>query len=88
MLDGSGYPDGLRGDEIPPLVRILTVADVFDALTSRRPYRAALNPATVVEFMRFESPARFEAEPVQALAAIVAEEWVGIARPEAVTASV
>src|SRR5206468_8382401 len=41
LLDGSGYPDGLRGDEIPPLVRILTVADVFDALVSERPYRTA-----------------------------------------------
>jgi len=38
-LDGSGYPDGLRGDQIKLLVRILTVADIFDALTSNRPYR-------------------------------------------------
>jgi cyclic di-GMP phosphodiesterase len=41
-LDGSGYPDGLRGDEIPLLVRLLSVADCLDALTSARPYRAAL----------------------------------------------
>jgi len=38
-LDGSGYPDGLKGDQINLLVRILTVADIFDALTSNRPYR-------------------------------------------------
>ena len=38
-LDGSGYPDGLKGDEISPLVRILSVADVYDALTTERPYR-------------------------------------------------
>ncbi len=38
-LDGSGYPDGLKGDQISLLVRILTVADIFDALTSNRPYR-------------------------------------------------
>lgn len=38
-LDGSGYPDGLKGDEITKLVRILTVADIFDALTTDRPYR-------------------------------------------------
>jgi len=37
-LDGSGYPDGLRGDEIPLLVRILSVADVFEAFTAERPY--------------------------------------------------
>ena len=40
-LDGTGYPDGLRGDEIPRALRCLTVADIFDALTSVRAYRAA-----------------------------------------------
>lgn len=39
--DGSGYPDGLKGEEIPLAARIVTVADVFDALTSERPYKAA-----------------------------------------------
>jgi len=38
-LDGSGYPDGLKGDEVTPLVRITTVADIYDALTTNRPYR-------------------------------------------------
>lgn len=38
-LDGSGYPHGLAGDAIPPAARIITVADIFDALTSRRPYK-------------------------------------------------
>lgn len=41
--DGSGYPDGLRGEEIPLLARILQVADVFDALTSARPYKPAFS---------------------------------------------
>ena len=40
-LDGSGYPHGLRGEQIPPEARIVTVADVFDALTSRRVYKDA-----------------------------------------------
>jgi putative two-component system response regulator len=43
-MDGSGYPDGLCGDEIPLLARILQVADIYDALTSNRPYRKALSP--------------------------------------------
>jgi HD-GYP domain-containing protein (c-di-GMP phosphodiesterase class II) len=43
--DGSGYPDGLRGDLIPLGARIVAVADVFDALTSTRPYRGPLSPA-------------------------------------------
>ncbi len=42
-LDGTGYPDGLAGDEIPLGARILAVADTFDAITSTRPYRQA-NP--------------------------------------------
>jgi putative two-component system response regulator len=41
-LDGKGYPDGLYGDEIPHLVRVLSVADVYDALSSDRPYRVGL----------------------------------------------
>lgn len=43
FLDGSGYPDGLKGDEISLLTRILTVADIFDALTTNRSYRAAFS---------------------------------------------
>jgi HD-GYP domain-containing protein (c-di-GMP phosphodiesterase class II) len=41
FLDGSGYPNGLKGDEVPIEARIITVADIFDALTSRRPYKKA-----------------------------------------------
>jgi putative two-component system response regulator len=41
-LDGSGYPDQLRGDRIPLLAQVMGVVDVFDALTTRRPYKAAL----------------------------------------------
>jgi putative two-component system response regulator len=41
-LDGSGYPAGLRGDDVPLLAQIVGIVDVFDALTSVRPYRVAL----------------------------------------------
>lgn len=44
-FDGKGYPDGLAGESIPFLARVLAVADVYDALTSDRPYRAGLDPA-------------------------------------------
>jgi putative two-component system response regulator len=53
-LDGSGYPDGLRGDQIPLLAQITSVADVYDALTTDRPYRAALTPADACEELRAE----------------------------------
>jgi putative two-component system response regulator len=47
-LDGSGYPSGLKGDEIVLESRILAVADVLEAMTSHRPYRAALGPGIAV----------------------------------------
>ncbi len=51
-LDGRGYPDGIQGDQIPMLVRIISVADVFDALSSKRPYRPAMSVAKALEEMR------------------------------------
>jgi putative two-component system response regulator len=54
-LDGSGYPDGLRGDQIPLTARILQVTDVYDALTTDRPYRLALPPEVALATMREEA---------------------------------
>ena len=51
-LDGLGYPDQLQGDAIPLLVRILTVADIYDALSSNRPYRAAMPHAECLNILR------------------------------------
>ncbi|WP_326975038.1 HD-GYP domain-containing protein [Caproicibacter sp. BJN0012] len=50
-LDGSGYPDGISGREIHQFSRIISIADVFDAMTSDRPYRAAMMPSEVMEFL-------------------------------------
>jgi putative two-component system response regulator len=52
--DGTGYPDGLRGEEIPLLARILQVVDIYDALTSARPYKRALTPEEALMIMREE----------------------------------
>jgi len=49
--DGSGYPDGLRGEDIPLLARILQVADIYDALTTARPYKPAFSPQHALEIM-------------------------------------
>jgi putative two-component system response regulator len=54
-LDGGGYPDGLRGDEIPLLARIVSVVDVFDALTTDRPYRKALSASTAYRMLLNEA---------------------------------
>jgi putative two-component system response regulator len=53
-LDGSGYPDGLRGDGIPVTARILQVVDVYDALTTKRPYKAALSMTEALQIMKQE----------------------------------
>jgi putative two-component system response regulator len=53
-LDGSGYPDGLKGDEIPLTARILQITDIYDALTTERPYRNALRPQAAFAVMREE----------------------------------
>ncbi len=57
--DGSGYPDGLAGPAIPLTARILQVADVFDALTTVRPYHQPLTPAGAIEIIRAEAAKGF-----------------------------
>jgi HD-GYP domain-containing protein (c-di-GMP phosphodiesterase class II) len=53
-LDGSGYPHGLTGDEIHPYARIAALADIFDALTTKRPYKAAAQSFPALKIMRDE----------------------------------
>ncbi|MEO8098907.1 MAG: HD domain-containing phosphohydrolase [Acidobacteriota bacterium] len=53
--DGSGYPDGLRGEEIPLLARILQVADIYDALTTSRPYKPAFSHESAIAMMQEEA---------------------------------
>ena len=53
--DGSGYPDGLRGTQIPLTARLLQVADIYDALTSVRPYKLAFSPGKALGIIREET---------------------------------
>ncbi|WP_346309666.1 HD domain-containing phosphohydrolase [Pseudothermotoga sp.] len=55
--DGKGYPDGLKGTEIPLSARIVKLADVFDALTSDRCYRNAYSPEGAIEIMKSDADA-------------------------------
>jgi putative two-component system response regulator len=54
-FDGSGYPDGLRGEQIPLLARVMQIADIYDALVSRRCYKPAYSPAKALETIRQET---------------------------------
>jgi putative two-component system response regulator len=53
--DGTGYPDGLKGEDIPLLARILQIADIYDALTTARPYKPAFTPDHAMEIMLEEA---------------------------------
>ena len=66
-MDGSGYPHGLRGDEIPLAARIIAVADVWDALTCDRPYRKALPAAEATALVLKETGTRLDQRCVTAL---------------------
>ena len=62
--DGTGYPRGLKGEQIPLAARIFAVADVWDALTSDRPYRAAWKKEEALDFIRIESGKHFDPQVV------------------------
>jgi len=62
--DGSGYPRGLRGDQIPLAARVFSIVDVWDALTSHRPYREPLGRAEVRQHIRGQSGAHFDPQIV------------------------
>jgi HD-GYP domain-containing protein (c-di-GMP phosphodiesterase class II) len=64
--DGSGYPRGLKGDQIPKAARIFAVVDVWDALRSDRPYRPAWPQERVLEHIRSLSGTHFDPEVVAA----------------------
>jgi diguanylate cyclase (GGDEF)-like protein/putative nucleotidyltransferase with HDIG domain len=65
-MDGKGYPDGLKGDEIPLYARVLAVADSFDAMTSDRPYSSARSLQFAVEQLRDCSGSQFDPEVIGA----------------------
>lgn len=67
-LDGSGYPRGLTGDRILPFARIAAVADVYDAVTADRPYRAGRPPHEAMGILQAEAGTKFDADVVYRLA--------------------
>ena len=86
-LDGTGYPDRLRGDEVPLLARIVAVVDVYDALTTDRPYRAALSHAVAVRELEAGLRAgHYDARCVQASLDITSAPYVAFPRERRVLA--
>lgn len=75
--DGTGYPAGLRGDEIPLLARILTVADSFEAMTSDRPYRKGMSIGEAAAELRRCSGTQFDPAIVEAFTDLIADFETG-----------
>jgi HD-GYP domain-containing protein (c-di-GMP phosphodiesterase class II) len=78
-LDGSGYPDGLAGNAIPLDARIIAVADVFDALTSARPYRGPWSSDRAFEILDEEAGTKLDVDCVMALRQVL-PIWAGQTR--------
>jgi putative nucleotidyltransferase with HDIG domain len=79
-FDGAGYPDGLAGEEIPLIARIVACCDAFNAMTTDRPYRKALPVETAVAELRAQAGGQFDPAVVDALLAVVeTREPVGLA---------
>ena len=65
--DGKGYPKGLKGEEIPFVSRIITIADAYDAMTSPRPYRELLSGARAVEVLAADAGTQLDPAVYSAL---------------------
>jgi HD-GYP domain-containing protein (c-di-GMP phosphodiesterase class II) len=66
MINGKGYPDGLKGENIPLLAKIVAVADTYDAMTTNRPYRKALEKEAAIEELKKCSGTQFDSQVVEA----------------------
>jgi HD-GYP domain-containing protein (c-di-GMP phosphodiesterase class II) len=72
--DGAGYPDGLKGDQIPLGSRIIFISDAFDAMTSDRPYKRAIGTAAALAELRRCGGSQFDPELVAAFCEVVHSE--------------
>jgi len=79
--DGSGYPIGLKGRDIPVQARIFAVADVFDALTSSRSYRTKSAPEDAVQYLREHANILFDEEIIEALTRLPYREFTEVEKP-------
>lgn len=87
-MDGSGYPDGLKGDKIPLLARILQVPDIYDALTTARPYKPALTPEEALAVMEQEARRGWRDPELLAIFRDVCLSAVPVPEPSPISASI
>jgi len=85
-LDGRGYPYALKGDQIPLMPRIIMVADTFDAMTTNRPYQAAMDPEYVIRIINSLAATKFDPTVVAAMTKVFETGKLRIHRAAAVSA--
>lgn len=85
-FDGSGYPEGLTGEDIPLVARILLVADAYDAMTSNRPYRQAMSSEAAIEELKRNAGAQFDPQVVEAFLRVICAHPDGGGAPAAAAA--
>lgn len=86
-IDGRGYPDGLAGDEIPFLARLLAVADSFDAMTTTRSYRRALGVPDAIAELKAHRGTQFDPEVVDAMLDAIERGWIEVPPAESAEAA-
>jgi PAS domain S-box len=74
--DGSGYPQGLKGKQIPLVARIFSIVDVWDGLRENRPYRQGMPESEVVEYLQGQSSIQFDPEIVRAFVKLLCDEGI------------
>jgi HD-GYP domain-containing protein (c-di-GMP phosphodiesterase class II) len=79
-FDGSGYPDGAKGEEIPLDARIISVADTFDALTSERPYRPAMTVDAAIQELRGVAGTQLDPQLVELVVRLIESGTLGARR--------
>ncbi|PYP84160.1 MAG: hypothetical protein DMG65_23045 [Candidatus Angelobacter sp. Gp1-AA117] len=84
-LDGRGYPFGLKGDQLPLMPRIIMVADTFDAMTTNRPYQAAMDPEYVIRIINSLANTKFDPYVVAAMTKVFESGKLRIHRAATVT---
>ncbi len=85
--DGTGYPRGLAGDNIPLAARIFTVVDVWDAMTSDRPYRPAMDRQEVIDHIFAERGKMFDPQVVEVFWSVIRRTYPHLIRPDLLSES-
>ncbi|MBI5888586.1 MAG: HD domain-containing protein [Deltaproteobacteria bacterium] len=82
FYDGSGYPDGIKGESIPLMARMLTVADAVDAMSADRPYRKGKPASAIMQELKRCSGTQFDPAVAKTFLSIIEAKWQGAAPPQ------